>query len=145
MRNSLGLNRHLLSLLGFAGMLLFGNVLPSYALLPAHQNVDGCSTCHSLHASPGGTLFAVETDPELLCLSCHGPGGSSSLKVVTHNLAGVGATSNGYITCNECHNSHNNGQEGGRVNVDGTYNIKLLGLTYDYNNVGSPLAVASQI
>ncbi len=124
-----------------AGALL----LPSsqaYALLEAHVLVDGCSTCHTLHASPGGALFAVSSDPTLVCLSCHGPGGSSLLKADIHALK------DGNIICNECHNSHNNGNgidsEVVRENIDGTYNIKLVGLTEDYNS-DPPATMVNQV
>ncbi|MBW6512593.1 MAG: cytochrome c3 family protein [Desulfuromonadaceae bacterium] len=115
-------------------LLVLGFVWPAYALLEAHLNYDGCATCHNLHSSAGGALQDISSNPEELCLSCHGPGGISTLTVMTHNLAGVDSAEVGYISCNDCHNSHNNGEETSLTNRDGTYNIKLVGLFKDYNS-----------
>ncbi|MDF1579780.1 MAG: cytochrome c3 family protein [Desulfuromonadales bacterium] len=123
-------------------LLVVGLAMPAHALLAAHLNYDGCDTCHNLHSGAGGALLDISANPEELCLSCHGPGGISALTVATHNLAGVASTDTGYISCNECHNSHNNGEETSRTNLDGTYNIKLVGLTLDYNS-SPPVSLTS--
>ena len=104
--------------------LLFGYAVPAQALLQEHLNQDGCNTCHSLHASPGGTALLIGADSTLTCLACHGPSGMSSLKATIHNLNG------GEVICAECHNGHNND----RLNAVGSTNEKLVGIEIDYNN-----------
>jgi len=100
---------------------------PSLALLPAHQAYAGCNTCHNLHGASGDGLLSAVTQ-EALCLSCHGPGGISSLRAAVHNPLGLASSQAGYITCLECHNPHSN-----RSNALGGTNIRLVGIEYDYN------------
>ncbi len=76
------------------------------ALSPVHE----CDNCHQLHGAAGGTLHP-EIDAENTCLTCHGPGGASS--VVASNHEGN--------TCVDCHDPHDNVQ-----NWLGGTNIKLL-------------------
>lgn len=59
-----------------------------------------CSFCHSVHMAPGSQL-QNETDTEVLCLTCHGPGGSASTRADTHK---------GKVTCMGCHVPHSNVQ-----------------------------------
>lgn len=63
------------------------------ALNPNHN----CADCHYMHQASGSPLLPY-TSAENTCLSCHAPGGPSSLKAANH----VGRT------CMECHDPHDN-------------------------------------
>ena len=93
-----------------AGALLSGSAeaesQPVIALNPFHQ----CSYCHATHDAQGGDLL-IETDVEVLCLTCHGPGGNSVLKAQNHEGQ----------TCTLCHDPHD-----GEFNRFGTRNIKMM-------------------
>jgi len=104
---------------------------PDYAaaLLPAHQDYNGCNTCHNLHGGPamfGGLL--TDISGEATCLGCHGPLGIAT-EASVHNPNGRSPDQFDYITCMECHNPHDN-----RTNVLGGTNIKLVGIEFDYND-----------
>ncbi len=91
----------------------------------AHGSVFTCNyACHVLHGAGGSTLVGG-SNAQTLCLSCHGPGGTSTLKAAIHRPAGLLP---GDITCLECHNPHAD-----RDNVEGALNDKLVGFQYDYN------------
>jgi len=96
----------------------------SSALLPEHNDYNGCNTCHDLHGAPssnpfGSSALLSELTPEALCLSCHGPLGIAT-EAAVHGTTGQ-------VTCLECHNPHNNDQ----TNVYGGHNIMLVGGEYD--------------
>lgn len=76
------------------------------ALNPSHE----CSYCHATHDAQGGDLL-IDTDVEVLCLTCHGPGGSSVLKARDHEDQ----------TCTVCHDPHD-----GEFNRFGVRNIKMM-------------------
>jgi predicted CXXCH cytochrome family protein len=75
------------------------------ALNPGHGT---CSICHSIHGAPGQSL-TNEAVVEVLCLSCHGPAGISSLKADVHQNSS-GSTYSFRMTCMVCHNPHDNMQ-----------------------------------
>lgn len=75
-------------------------------LSPAHN----CSDCHLTHEGRGPSLL-VQTDVQVLCLTCHGPGGPSAVKAANHE---------GH-TCTVCHNPHD-----GEFNRFGRRNLKLM-------------------
>ncbi len=79
---------------------------PVSALSPVHE----CDNCHQMHTASGGPLLP-EYDAENTCLTCHGPGGASS--IVASNHAGN--------TCVNCHDPHDNVQ-----NWLGGTNLKLV-------------------
>lgn len=69
-----------------------------------------CSNCHVSHNGDGPNLL-IATDVEVLCLSCHGPGGTSILKARNHKGQ----------TCLVCHNPHD-----GEFNRYGNRNLKMM-------------------
>jgi predicted CXXCH cytochrome family protein len=91
------------------------------ALNPNHS----CDICHTLHNAPGQKLnsFAVVED---LCLSCHGPAGTSVLKAEIHTNKQNSSHAAFSMTCMDCHNPHDD-----RKNVTGGTNIKMVGSRLD--------------
>lgn len=107
-----------------AGLILFVFNLPSAeALIPVHE----CSYCHQMHATKGPTLLP-EIDAENTCLTCHAPGGPSTLKAAVHKETSYGGFRH---TCVECHDPHDVQQ-----NILGNYNIKLVLASVDTPNSG---------
>ncbi|TYO96306.1 putative CXXCH cytochrome family protein [Geothermobacter ehrlichii] len=102
--------------------------LKAEALIAAHQNYNGCDTCHSLHGSASDTGLLDEFSTETTCLACHGPLGIAT-EAAAHNPDNRLPGEIGYITCLECHNPHDN-----RGNSAGGTNIRLIGIEYDYND-----------
>ena len=92
-------------------VLFLGVPQEALALNPNHN----CAFCHSLHGAQGGHLSKEATD-ELTCLTCHGAGGSSTLKAETHQGQ----------TCMVCHAAHSS-----LPNAAGGTNIKLIGRNVD--------------
>jgi predicted CXXCH cytochrome family protein len=76
------------------------------ALNPGHGT---CSICHSIHGAPGQSL-TNEAVVEVLCLSCHGPAGISSLKADVHQNSSASPYPSFRMTCMVCHNPHDNMQ-----------------------------------
>lgn len=74
--------------------------------IPSHTT---CDFCHGVHGAVGtgfgGYLLDAAT-AEAVCMSCHGPGGISTLKADVH----LNDTNSSYpvfrITCIQCHDSH---------------------------------------
>jgi predicted CXXCH cytochrome family protein len=54
-----------------------------------------CTYCHDPHGGPN-TANLLDEDVEVLCLTCHGPGGVATAKADTHE---------GH-TCLDCHDKH---------------------------------------
>lgn len=75
-----------------------------------------CTYCHDIHGNVNPTLLNDEKIEDL-CLTCHGPGGVSSLKADTHNVGG-GID----LTCIDCHHHHKN-----MTNWLGGTNLKMVG------------------
>jgi len=99
------------------------------ALNPNHQ----CIYCHQVH-----NLMPPENLTENLCLTCHGPGGISTLKATVHANK-VGSKMPPFrISCMDCHDSHSN-----RVNHLGGTNIKLVGINVDGTGVARLYTPAS--
>lgn len=80
--------------------------VPESLLNSAHQ----CSFCHLSHAGAQPSLL-VSSNVEVLCLSCHGAAGVSTLKAANHVSQ----------TCTVCHNVHD-----GEINRFGNRNIKMM-------------------
>ena len=92
------------------------------ALLPSHQ----CNFCHNMHGAPGFTLLN-NAQAEALCLTCHGPGGISTLKADVHSNATPRSSYPPFrISCRGCHDPHDN-----VANWMGGRNIKLVGSRQD--------------
>ena len=94
--------------------------------LAAAERQHDCSFCHNLH---GTGLVPESAQVEVLCLNCHGPAGTSTLKADIHkNKPGQGnkpPTFSFNFSCADCHNPH----EGESfINWRGTTNTKMLGL-----------------
>jgi hypothetical protein len=84
-----------------------------------------CSFCHNLH---GGGVVPEASQVELICLNCHGAGGSSILKADIHkNKPGKGQGPPEFtfsFTCADCHNPH----EGESfANWRGSLNTRMVG------------------
>ncbi|TLM65346.1 MAG: hypothetical protein FDZ69_10355 [Deltaproteobacteria bacterium] len=92
---------------------------PAQALLASHD----CSFCHDFHGSPSATGLLADVSAEAVCLTCHSGAGPGPA-VAIHNPRGKSSGEQGYITCRECHNPHDN--------IDG--NIMLVGYKYDPQN-----------
>lgn len=107
------MKRQLIFLSGF-GFVLFIAILAvtlyypesTDALNPGHGN---CSICHSVHSAPG-QLLTNDAVSEVLCLSCHGPGGVSTLKADVHENKSGSSYPAFRMTCMDCHNPHDNMQ-----------------------------------
>ena len=97
--------------------------------LAVAQGPHECSFCHVVHAAPGPTL-GVLSDVETICLTCHGPAGTSALKATVHSNDGETFS----VSCFECHTPHSN-----VANEQGGTNIKLIGRILD----GDPWAKIS--
>lgn len=101
--------------------LLFTSVTAS-AFMSDHE----CAYCHSLHSAPGFTLLNQPSQPnlvltaEIVCLSCHGPTGSSSLTADVHTNGGSSFPLN-RISCIECHDPHDHQQ-----NINGVNNLNMV-------------------
>ncbi len=91
------------------------------ALISSHQ----CSFCHDVHLAPGASLLR-DTVVEALCLTCHGPAGTSVLKAEVHTNASKSAYPLFRISCRGCHDPHDN-----RANWLGGTNLKLVGTRQD--------------
>jgi len=87
------------------------------ALIATHE----CSFCHDFHGAISNTGLLKYSSTEVLCLSCHSTIVGSTEAAAVHNPQGLASNQQGYITCRECHNPHDN--------VDG--NIKLVGYKFD--------------
>lgn len=111
----------LLILLALAAGAFFLWPRPARSLIASHE----CSFCHQLHGAPG---FSLLKNPQIeaLCLTCHGPGGPSTLKADVHTNDRNSSFPPFRITCRECHDPHDN-----RTNWLGGTNIKLVGIDVD--------------
>ena len=88
------------------------------ALMPDHE----CAYCHATHSAPGFTLLNqsgtnLVLTAEVVCLTCHGPTGSSSLTADVHDGGGFSFR----ISCIECHDPHDHQQ-----NVNGADNLNMV-------------------
>lgn len=88
------------------------------ALNPDHGT---CSICHSIHSASGQTL-TNDAVVEVLCLSCHGPAGTATLKAEIHKNKSGSAYPAFTMGCTDCHDPHDN-----RGNWLGGTNIKSVG------------------
>ncbi len=126
MKNSIILVRYAAMVLIAMAVLLLGPD-PASALMDDHE----CAYCHSLHGAPGFTLLNQPSEAnlvltaEMVCLSCHGPTGSSSLEADVHRSDIATAIIN-RISCIECHDAHDHQQNS---NSDVNLNMVLKTIT----------------
>lgn len=111
-------------LFGRIVLLLILSIWSRPVLAAAHDDYDGCFTCHKLHGAGSGTTLLAGADTESTCLACHGPLGIAT-EAATHNPAGLTPGQQGYITCRECHSAHNN------TYANAATNLKYVGYTWD--------------
>jgi predicted CXXCH cytochrome family protein len=108
----------LLAALSLSAMVL---LWPSDArsLIASHPN---CNFCHSMHGAPGFALLN-NAQVEVLCLTCHGPGGISVKKADVHSNRTPRSSYPAFrFTCRQCHDAHDNVASW----TSGT-NIRLIG------------------
>ncbi len=94
------------------------------AMNPGHGS---CSTCHSLHSAPGQSISNTAV-VEVLCLSCHGPAGTATLKAEVHSNKDGSSYPAFSMTCIDCHNPHDD-----IANDMGGVNLSQVGRKYDGN------------
>lgn len=87
---------------------------PSSPPLSEWNLVHVCTYCHDPHGGPENANLKAG-DIEVLCLTCHGPGGVSTLKAAVHD-EGPG------FTCMDCHDHHKHAD-----NWLGGQNLKMVG------------------
>lgn len=87
-----------------------GLTVPAKVAQPRLSASHNCSFCHLTHDANAPSLL-ISTNVEVLCLTCHGPGGVSVLKAANHEGQ----------TCTVCHDPHD-----GEFNRFGTRNLKLM-------------------
>lgn len=102
-----------------AAMLLWPRSARS--LISSHQ----CNYCHNIHGAPGFALLK-EAEIEVLCMTCHGPGGISILKAEVHQNEARSQYDPFRVSCRGCHDPHDN-----LPNWRGGRNIKLVGTEQD--------------
>lgn len=91
------------------------------SLISSHQ----CNYCHQIHGAPGFALLK-ETEIEVLCMTCHGPGGISTLKADVHQNETRSQYPAFRISCSGCHDPHDN-----LTNWLGNSNIEIVGTIQD--------------
>lgn len=116
--------------LGLLLIVLFLVIIPgtreSEALLPGHD----CAGCHTVHGASGfGQLLNADI-VETLCLTCHGPGGASTLKADVHVNEARSEYPAFYVTCRDCHDPHD-----GLANWLGSVNIMAVGSAKDFTRL----------
>lgn len=120
----------------FAGILIVSSLLlfgasEAIALSTAHE----CWYCHDVHGAEGVPILS-ESEAEVLCLTCHSPGGYPGAPVadVHTNIGTASNYADFRATCLRCHNPHDNMENwlGSHLHPDGTIwegiNIKLVGI-----------------
>ncbi len=91
------------------------------SLISSHQ----CNYCHNVHGALGNALLN-NAQVEALCLTCHGPGGISTLKADVHQNEARSSYPAFRISCRGCHDPHDNLRNW----LNGT-NIKTVGARQD--------------
>lgn len=111
--------------LALATLCAFGLPAPVHAQTPVHE----CTECHGVW-EPAGQDLLHNPSPEILCLTCHGPGGISIYKVDVHTNA-AGSSRSFRFTCTDCHETYMNQQ-----NWHGGTNLKTVLPEIDSPNSG---------
>jgi len=111
------------SLLAVGAVVLFPSL--AHGLNPNHD----CNFCHVTHSASGPTLM-VAADVEVLCLTCHGPAGTSTLKADVHTNKAGSVHDAFRMTCTDCHDPHS-----GMDNWLGGINLKLIGTNADGSRI----------
>jgi predicted CXXCH cytochrome family protein len=91
----------------------------------AVANPHECNFCHIMHSAPGPSL-TLAADIEVLCLTCHGPAGTSTYKAAAHTNESPGPYDLFYMTCIDCHTPHSS-----EDNWLGGTNIRQVGYDVD--------------
>ncbi|UCH95301.1 MAG: cytochrome c3 family protein [Candidatus Aminicenantes bacterium] len=122
------MKQRLILLLGFGFVLVIAILAviiywpwSTEALNPDHGT---CAICHSIHSAPGQSL-TNEDVVEVLCLSCHGPGGTATKKAEVHKNKD-GSSYSFFMTCPDCHDPHDH-----RGNWLGGTNLAQVGKKLD--------------
>ena len=105
-----------LACVGLAAML---TGRPAAAQSLVHQ----CASCHQVHGATGFNRLLKESVVEVLCLTCHGPAGISTLKAAVHTNKRGSNYPVFSMSCRVCHDPHSNQA----TNWLGTTNLKLVG------------------
>jgi len=117
-------HRRSIRILRRSGALTLLAALAFAATAAAQTSVHDCTFCHVNHTAPGPTLTIAE-DVEVLCLTCHGPLGTSPLKAEVHtNSQGSGYSFR--MSCIVCHTPHSS-----RANWLGGTNLEQVGAKVD--------------
>lgn len=97
----------------------------AFALNPSHQ----CSFCHNLH----GALITPPAQQQTMCLTCHGPAGTSTLKAAEHRNAQNSAYPTFNFACRNCHDPHDS-LDNWQTGTTGRRNIKMVGVIRNGTN-----------
>ena len=93
----------------------------------AQSLVHQCASCHQVHGAAGFNRLLKESVVEVLCLTCHGPAGISTLKAAVHTNKRRSNYPAFSMSCRVCHDPHWNQAK----NWLGTTNLKLVGSKQD--------------
>jgi len=104
-----------------ASSLFVGEAESAASPTPRFNFAHDCTFCHTTHTAPGPSL-TIATDVEVLCLTCHGPAGTSPLKAAVHTNDNNSNYDPFRITCTDCHDPHD-----GQSNWLGGVNIENVG------------------
>jgi predicted CXXCH cytochrome family protein len=83
--------------------LIFAGV--SGAVLSGHSQ---CNFCHYMHGASGVDALLTGDLINVVCLSCHGPGGTSDLEADIHVNRYKSAYEEFSVSCSDCHDAHIN-------------------------------------
>lgn len=103
--------------------------------LETHQ----CSYCHTIHGGSGGPRLINAADSEILCLTCHGAGGTASLVEVHREKLRRSDFDPFWVTCVGCHNPHSS-----MINWLGGQNIGLIGADAEGTGIASVISPTGQ-
>lgn len=93
----------------------------------AQSLVHQCASCHQLHGTTGFNRLLKQSVVEVLCLTCHGPAGISTLKAAVHKNKARSNYPAFSMSCRVCHDPHSIQ----KINWLGTTNIKQVGSKQD--------------
>lgn len=94
-----------------------------------------CSYCHTLHGGSGGPALLNAADVEVLCQTCHGAAGTSTMKAEVHKETRRSSYPAFWVTCIECHVPHSS-----LLNWLGGQNIRLTGVDAEGTGIASVIS-----
>ncbi len=104
--------------------------------LDTHQ----CSYCHTIHGGSGGPTLLNAADVEVLCQTCHGAAGTSTMKAEVHREKTRNSSYDPFwVTCIECHQPHSS-----MLNWLGGQNIRLIGVDAEGTGIASVISPTGQ-